>query len=509
MKPTILCTLALICCPLLATADTIVPGGPVSGLWTSSGSPYLIQGDIEVQLGDELLIEPGCRVEFAGHYELRVHGRLVASGSEAEPIAFDASDPVVGWQGIRFVNTTTNGQDASTLDYCQLIHGRAVGPNTEDKDGGAVSCIASADLLISRCMFQSNYADDEGGALYLGSGSNIQVEQVAFVQNEAYFSGGAIHCDNSSPTIIQSLLDANVSTVFAGGIAGWNGADFRLENVQVLNNQAGAVSGFYCVASDPVIVGCLFAGNTCTLGNGGGGGLTSGSQARVINTTLADNVAAQGGAGIWVYVSTAEIVNSIVWGNQPDALSVDAGSTVEVTYSDISGGWTGTGNLNLDPEFVGTAPHPYALDPLSPCVDTADPDTTGLGLPALDLAGNPRISNDRVDMGAYEYGEAGYVFGPGGSAAMELAARCAPNPFGSRTFISYDLPAAGPVTLRICDLEGRTVRLLLDRVQQQSRPQQAAWDGRDDAGRTLPSGTYWYVLTAAGQRSARTVTLMK
>jgi len=509
MKPSILLTVALGCCVSFARADTIVPGGPVSGLWTLSGSPFLIEGDIVVEIGSELFIEPGCHVNFTGHYELRVHGRLVAAGTAGDPILFYPSNPTVGWHGIRLVNTTTNGQDASTLTHCELRYGRAVGSAAEEKDGGAIHCTASADLIVSGCTFQFNYADDEGGALYLASESDIRVEDSSFLDNEAFFSGGAIHCDHSSPLILRSLLDANTSTVFAGGIAGWYDANFRLENVQVRNNQAGAVSGFYAVASAPVIAGCLFAGNTSTLGSGGGGGLTSGSLVRVINTTLADNVAAQGGGGIWVYMSSAEIVNSIVWANQPDALSVDAGSTLSVTYSDIAGGWPGTGNLDLNPEFVGTPPHPYALPALSPCVDTADPDTTGLGLPALDLAGHPRIGNGRVDMGAYEYTDAGSVSRPTLAAAPALVARCAPNPFGPQTTIEYDLTVAVPVTLRIFDLEGRPVRLMLDRVRQEPRPHRVTWDGRDESGELLPSGSYWYVLAAGDQRAMGRVTLLR
>ncbi len=509
MRTSVLLMLAALLSVSVSVAETIIPPGPVSGLWTQAGSPYRIQGDISVQIGDELTIEPGCLVIFGGHYELRVHGRLVAVGTETDNITFAPDIPSVGWHGIRFFNTTTNNQDASTLAYCVLRNGRAVGSIAEEKDGGAIYCTASSDVLLTHCVFHDNYADDEGGALYLGNGSDVRVEDSEFLNNGAYFSGGAIHCDHSSPIVVNTILDTNTSTVFAGGIAGWNAANFRLVNVRILNCQAGAVCGFYSVASHPVLVGCLIAGNTSSLGAGGGGGLTSASGARLINTTIADNTAAQAGGGVWVYGSSAEVVNSVVWGNQPDALAVLSGGTAAVSYSDVSGGWTGVGNLNLPPVFVGSGPDPFALGELSPCIDVANPDTTGLGLPELDLAGHPRIVNGRVDMGGYEYMGAGGIAAPAVALLHTPVARCAPNPFQVTTTLTYELPMPARVTLRICDVEGRQVRRLRNGGCQDSRPYQILWDGRNDAGELMPSGTYVFTLTAGAQQVTRKVTLLR
>ncbi len=504
---TILLLVPLFCVPV-SMASTSIPAGPVSGLWTQAGSPYQIEGEIFISVDDALFIEPGCQIVFMGHYKLRVLGRLVATGTEVDNVSFDAADPTTGWHGIRFFDTTTNGQDPSVLTYCVLRNGRAVGASGADQDGGAIYCYRSANVLFRHCTFVDNYAADEGGALFLDLQSDIRVEETRFLNNEAYFSGGAIHCHSSAPVIVNSVLDSNASTIFAGGIAAWYDAHFRLENVKVINCTAGTVCGFYSVASNPVMVGCLFAGNTSTLGSGGGGGLTSGSNVRLINTTIANNTSYQGGGGVWVYVSSATITNSIVWMNQPDEIAPAGGSTVTVSYSDVFGGWPGVGNLNLNPDFVGIGPDPYAPGETSPCVDSANPDTTGLGLPELDLAGHPRVVNGRVDMGAYEYIDAGGVAAPGTPVAA-MAARCMPNPFGPATTITYDLPAAAPVTLHICDVEGRHVRVLLDRARQEAGQQRVTWDGRNDASERMPAGRYLYVLTVGAQRLVRAVALLK
>lgn len=493
-----------------SAADTNIPPGSVSGWWTLSGSPYLINGDISIPLGEELTIEPGCVILFTDHHELRVFGRLLAIGTEDENINFDAVNPSVGWHGLRFINTTTNGQDASSLECCVFRHGRATGSLAEEKDGGAVYCTGSSDVLIRHCTFLENYAADEGGALYLGAGSGVRVEETRFIDNEAYFSGGAIHCQASSPVIVNTLLEANQSSVFAGGIAAWDAAHFRLENVKILYCTAMAVGGFYSVASNPVMVSCLVARNTSTYGAGGGGGLTSASNARFINTTIADNTSGQGGGGVWLYASsTAEIVSGIIWNNQPDAIASLNGSTVNVSYTDIAGGWAGDGNLNLPPVFLGTEPDPYTLGELSPCIDGGKPDTTGLGLPELDLAGHPRIANERIDMGGYEYVSPGEVSPFDTWTTRPAASWFTPNPSSGGTAITYSLPFATAVTLRVFDIGGRQVRILLDRVEQDARQHRVSWDGRGETGELVSSGTYVFLLTAGTDRVLGTVTLLR
>ena len=57
---------------VMSFCQTPVPGGPVSGIWIASGSPYFILGEISIPSGKSLIIEPGVRIEFQGHYKLNV-----------------------------------------------------------------------------------------------------------------------------------------------------------------------------------------------------------------------------------------------------------------------------------------------------------------------------------------------------------------------------------------------------------------------------------------------------
>ncbi len=70
-----------------------------------------------------------------------------------------------------------------------------------------------------------------------------------------------------------------------------------------------------------------------------------------------------------------------------------------------------------------------------------------------------------------------------------------PNPFNPSTVIRYQLSADSRVTLRIYDELGREVRGLVEGVKSAGY-HAVTWDGKNDGGRALPSGVYFYRLEA-------------
>lgn len=84
----------------------------------------------------------------------------------------------------------------------------------------------------------------------------------------------------------------------------------------------------------------------------------------------------------------------------------------------------------------------------------------------------------------------------------------APNPFNPTTTIRFDLSRPSAVFLAIHDLHGRQLRQLV----QGTLPAQehtVSWDGRDDAGQRVPSGTYLLRLQADGSTLVRSMLLLK
>jgi hypothetical protein len=83
-----------------------------------------------------------------------------------------------------------------------------------------------------------------------------------------------------------------------------------------------------------------------------------------------------------------------------------------------------------------------------------------------------------------------------------------PNPFNPSTTLAYELRRPGPVRLRVFDLAGRLVRTLVS-GERDAGSYTVTWNGRDDGGRALASGSYHAVLEVAGERYRRTMTLVK
>ncbi len=87
----------------------------------------------------------------------------------------------------------------------------------------------------------------------------------------------------------------------------------------------------------------------------------------------------------------------------------------------------------------------------------------------------------------------------------------APNPFNPSTLIRYQVPAAGDIprlALKVYDLRGALVRTLVDRGHAPGS-YAVEWDGRGDDGRDLPSGVYFYRLTAGATSITRKMVLLR
>ncbi len=84
-----------------------------------------------------------------------------------------------------------------------------------------------------------------------------------------------------------------------------------------------------------------------------------------------------------------------------------------------------------------------------------------------------------------------------------------PNPFNMSTTIEYTLPLDKRVTVRIYNAMGQVVRTLVDHKLQRKGSHRVIWDGRDDFGREVASGTYMYSLEVGNVKHVKRMTLLK
>ncbi|MFL3028427.1 MAG: choice-of-anchor Q domain-containing protein [Candidatus Neomarinimicrobiota bacterium] len=108
--------------------------------------------------------------------------------------------------------------------------------------------------------------------------------------------------------------------------------------------------------------------------------LSGAADATISNVTLYGNEYALVDSS----TGSVSVVNTIIWGNT-NAVAGDP----TITYSNVQGGYTGTGNVNVDPLFLNASEKDFALNILSPCIDAGDTSSTY------------DADNTVVDMGAF------------------------------------------------------------------------------------------------------------
>ncbi len=83
-----------------------------------------------------------------------------------------------------------------------------------------------------------------------------------------------------------------------------------------------------------------------------------------------------------------------------------------------------------------------------------------------------------------------------------------PNPFNPKTTICFDLPMSAQVELRVYDTGGHLVDTVLDGPRS-AGSHEVVWSGRDQEGRSVPSGVYFYRLDAGPFSQIQKMVLLK
>ncbi|MEE9553087.1 MAG: T9SS type A sorting domain-containing protein [candidate division Zixibacteria bacterium] len=83
-----------------------------------------------------------------------------------------------------------------------------------------------------------------------------------------------------------------------------------------------------------------------------------------------------------------------------------------------------------------------------------------------------------------------------------------PNPFNAETKISFTIPKPGQVEISVFDILGRRVRKLIE-GQYRSGTHDVIWDGKNDTGRILSSGIYFYAIQTEHYNQSKKMLMLK
>ncbi|MCK5852784.1 hypothetical protein KAH27_07120 [bacterium] len=248
------------------------------------------------------------------------------------------------------------------------VRNSAIINNRSGVDSAGIHCHVNG--LFENCIITGNVAGAVAGGVYF------------------YLGGTAIYC----------RISENIAGTFGGGVYSRSGGAVRYS--LILNNKAVNNGGGIFISGYGHLQNSLVAGNSS---DAIGGGMYLRNGANVDSCTVAGNSAIGDGGGV-VCFSSSMVRNTVSYfnsaSNSPDFLSTGDGCTS--VYVCSSSQVAGEGNITNDPLFQCIMAGNYRLTTNSPCVNS------GTNLPwmtgAEDLDGGQRIINDRVDIGAYEYG---------------------------------------------------------------------------------------------------------
>jgi len=447
-RGTLLLGFLLPCLLCTGTRATDVSGTIIKQTWTTNGSPYRVVGNILVA---GLTIKPGVTVLFTNNYAFEVAGKLTAKGTPVSPIVFMGTNG--GWQGIYF----NNSSPGSVLCYCiisnsvnsgirilntsPVIKNSDIVFNTAQYGGGINIDNASANLTLKDCRIANNRSQivstmsTGGGVCAIMHANRLEMTGCTVSSNYAnansaygWSYGGGIYVSGHS-SFKNCIVSGNtckgreqynvIGGMARGGGVFSSGGNIVMNNCIVSGNTAWnptdpgpwqeAYGGGLCLTSGSLLMtNCIIQGNVASAGRASDGaglcigvGSSGGSgSAQIVNSTFAYNntQAAAMGSG-----SSVTFLNSIVYFNAAGGTQVTG--TADVTYSDVQGGFTGVGNINVNPVFLSTAD--LIIVPGSLCANAGSTNAA-----YKDLLFPPSLPGSRNDMGAHG--------GPAAGARMEI-----------------------------------------------------------------------------------------
>ncbi len=280
--------------------------------------------------------------------------------------------------------------------------------------GGGLN-LGSATALVRNCNFFTNYVSSDGGGLISYRETSVTVVGSSFVGNRADINGGALQNEVSSTAIVTNSSFSGNTATQGGGI--FNDRSALTLTTSSFDSNSANFGGALFDQSGSTLTNVSFSRNRGT--TGGGAILYYGNpttRSALTNVSFANNIS---GSGTDIYSfgggASLTLTNGVVFSNgSGNSFAITGGSSLSVNYSLLDSSIPATA-YTAGPGNLTTATSPFSsststqLAVGSPAIDAGDPATTSAtGAPAAvgltDLAGNVRFINNRIDMGAYEFG---------------------------------------------------------------------------------------------------------
>ena len=273
--------------------------------WSLINSPYIVTGNILVNEGVTLTIEPGVVVKFDSEKVMQIRGELIAQGTSESKITFtsNASNPASGdWDNMQFLEETTDASfsgstytSGSIMEYCIVEYAN--------------------NLYIYRSRPFINYSEFRYNEI------GIKVFNDDYADSDLLVS----HCDihNNTVGIKAYSYDSDVfsyNNIYSnspeGGIDAWYGCIYSYNTVKNNtysdDNDNRVAGGIYTTASNTTLDHNTIINNSCPECGSSGSGLYIDRGGNISDNIISNNTGANGYA---VYVDGTQngsFVNNII-----------------------------------------------------------------------------------------------------------------------------------------------------------------------------------------------------
>jgi len=379
---------------------------------------------------------------------------------------------------MRGCNVSGNRGDLSSVD------------STGDGGGVLVKGISGhmVDVVVAECSFDSNF-NAQGAGLYIGRFTNGEVGRCSFRNNTARnhgggsFKGGAFS-ENLGETVVYSYCE------FVGNRAGYT--------IDGIETNYGGRGGAFMTRLNPraFFFNCTFLDNYTGLTTGVSDAIFMGLDNGVFDDDL----------------KRCRLINCLFYGETGQDQQIDMyenafGLVTHCAFEE--GQFLCPGVETVETVILDGNPCTSLTDinlvSGSSCIDS------GLLVDLYeDLVGDVVPQGDGPDIGAREYS------GPPSPVAQDLeiplgsihSARVWPNPFNPRVQIGFNLESSIRIEVTVYDIRGAVVKHLFS-GSLPAGPHEFHWDGSDETGRSVASGSYRSVISGNGRQIRTRMTLIR
>lgn len=337
-----------------AALNNCVPG-PHTGvintdqIWCAADNPHLLEGEVIVEAGSTLTLEPGVEVQGGIYDGLTVRGVLQAIGAIDQEILFTSKENSgsAGWRGLGFLGATSSG----SLYYVTLRYG-----GMYHSEVGSYAILAAKDMSASGLEIVNSHIQ-KSSFWTSGHTYGLTIDNSPFLLANSTVSDMGSASDDSavrisgsgtSGSILHSEFSANTGTTM---IIDPDVQQVLISENHIHDNWLGLV-----VSSGNVTVEKNIIERNTSFVSTRGGLIVNGGSPIIRENILRNNTADRGG-GMSIYGSP-QVINNVITGNHAayacSAIDIAAGSAPAFWHNTISGNDGGDGSAIC---IEGEGPH--------------------------------------------------------------------------------------------------------------------------------------------------------